>query len=175
MGTLDEGWDEDDDSVEINVLDQQAWQILKSGKVAAFNAFRAENPGHKPNLDGFYVDVNSHDLSGINLSEASLRDARFLGCRLVAANFMGAQLTRANLNGANLTETNFTGATMERALLCGTTCDHTLFVACRLVEADFRLALNRNSNFEGADLHNADFNGSRGFEHLIVHHGPPGK
>jgi uncharacterized protein YjbI with pentapeptide repeats len=53
--------------------------------VAAWNAWRAENPNIRPDLRG--AVLNRTDLRGADLSEANLE---------------GAALTGANLSGANL-------------------------------------------------------------------------
>jgi uncharacterized protein YjbI with pentapeptide repeats len=60
--------------------------LLKQG-VAAWNAWREENPG---------VDV---DLSGANLSRATLFYAKLSGADLSKAILIGADLSGANLSG----------------------------------------------------------------------------
>jgi len=67
--------------------------LLKKG-VAAWNAWRDENPGTRP------------DLSEANLREANLREANLSGTNLRGANLREAGLSKANLSGADLSGAN---------------------------------------------------------------------
>jgi hypothetical protein len=83
--------------------------LLRKG-VAAWNAWRRENPDIHPNLAGASlsgVDSTKYDLRGAvgaNLSDADLSRAR-----LHKSNFFGADLTKADLRRANFSGADLSG------------------------------------------------------------------
>lgn len=83
--------------------------LLKKG-VAAWNAWRRDNPGIRP-------DFSRADLRGVNLTPPD--DMGFSVADLRRANFNGADLRGANLIGANFGGADLSGATLagqKRAL-----------------------------------------------------------
>jgi hypothetical protein len=88
--------------------------LLKQG-VAAWNAWRRENPDVRPNLSEVYLwgaDLSGADLSGADLSGANLTHAN-----LNRANLNGAILEKAVLEYVDLMEANLSGADLSRAWL----------------------------------------------------------
>jgi uncharacterized protein YjbI with pentapeptide repeats len=57
------------------------------------------------------------NLRGINLKEANLADASFIGSDLSEANLQSSDLSRANFKQTQLDETDFTGATITDAYI----------------------------------------------------------
>jgi TIR domain/Pentapeptide repeats (8 copies) len=89
---------------------------LKQG-VAAWNAWREENPKIRPDLSK--ADLTGEDLSGANLSGAILSDANLTGAFLSGATLCDAILDEANLTGAYLGKANFSRAMLIEANLTG--------------------------------------------------------
>src|SRR5262245_5726754 len=96
--------------------------------VAAWNAWRRENPNIRPDLSN--ADLSGADLSGANLARANLREAILFKANLgradpVEANLRdhadlsGADLARANLREAVLFKADLTGADLSGADLSG--------------------------------------------------------
>ena len=91
--------------------------LLKQG-VAAWNAWRDENPDIRPDLSGADLsgaDLSEADLSGADLSGANLSGADLSGANLSGANLIEANLSEANLSGANLSGANLGGANLSEA------------------------------------------------------------
>jgi hypothetical protein len=107
--------------------------MLKQG-VAAWNAWRDENPDIRPDLIG--ADLSGANLSGVNLIEANLK---------------GADLSKADLSEANLREANLRGAYLGGA---------DLYVA-NLSRADLREADLMEADLWRADLSGANLSGGR--------------
>jgi uncharacterized protein YjbI with pentapeptide repeats len=138
---------------------------LRAG-VDGWNAWRGENPGTVPQLDG--ADLTGAALAGANLSAANLRGARLTGANLHAADLGGADLceawlcwtdlsdisavcvglVRADLTGADLSRANLYGARFAEANLTGAQLYGADLDEAHLEEADF---------FEGNALHLAHF------------------
>src|SRR5262245_5180224 len=100
--------------------------ILKKG-VAAWNAWRLENPGIHPDLSG----VDLYDGRGVNLYRADLRGADLRGARLYEANLIGA-----NLSGADLAGSELGGAHIIEAILSGANLSGANLSGAGLVETD---------------------------------------
>ncbi|TAH52943.1 MAG: pentapeptide repeat-containing protein [Betaproteobacteria bacterium] len=131
-----------------------------------WNAWRSENPGIAPQLDG--ADLAGAELEGANLSAAFLRGARLTGANLRTADLGGADLceawlcwtdlsgisavcagfVRADLTGADLSRANLYGASFAEANLTGAQLYGANLDEAHLEEADF---------FEGNALHLARF------------------
>ncbi len=82
--------------------------------VEAWNQWRRENPGIRPNLreaDLSRWDLGGANLSGAHLGEVNLFSSNLSGSDLRRANLVGVDLGEADLNGADLT-----GAWAARAL-----------------------------------------------------------
>jgi hypothetical protein len=115
---------------------------LKQG-VAAWNAWRHENPDIHP-------DLSEAKFRGANLSEAILGGANLRGANLNeailgGANLYAADLRKANLMMARLIAANLKGADLREAALCGA-----------LLSADFREANLSMANLAMANLFMAD-------------------
>lgn len=88
--------------------------------VTAWNAWKTENPGVKPDLQGAvlagadlrFADLSWTDLRGAVLIEANLSGANLTYVQLNAANLSSVALSGADLNGADLTNANLSLVTM---------------------------------------------------------------
>jgi len=80
--------------------------------VDAWNQWRAENPGVKPDLS--YAVMRGANLTLANLAGAALREAD-----LVLANLRGADLRHADLSGANFVGARLLGVDLAHANICG--------------------------------------------------------
>jgi uncharacterized protein YjbI with pentapeptide repeats len=109
----------------------------------AWNTWRQENPETDVELLGIKCSLVS--LSGVNFSDADLRQSQLVEADLSGANFVAACLIGINLYMSNLSGTDFRGADLRLANLGGTD----------LRGADLRLA-----NLSGADLRGADLRGA---------------
>jgi pentapeptide repeat protein len=141
--------------------------LLAQG-VAAWNAWRDENPDIVPDLTG--ANLNSAqlrrvNLTGANLSGAQLRVAYLRRANLIGADLRGADLgqahLRANLQGANLAkasliETNLRDANLREADLV-----EANLRGATLEAADLRKANLQKASLERADLHEANLSGAK--------------
>jgi uncharacterized protein YjbI with pentapeptide repeats len=119
---------------------------LKQG-VAAWNAWRDENPGIRP-------DLSKADFSGRDLRNANLGGARLIG----------TDLDNADLSGACLIDTDLDTANLSHAVLVGAECSsETDFSGARLVYANFSGLTLNGVRFINANLNRADLSGA----HLI--------
>ena len=121
--------------------------ILKQG-VAAWNAWRHENPDIRPDLSE--AILGGADLTGANLSGAFLNKAD-----LSYAKLPEADLTGANLSGADLTGANLSGAFLRRAFLVNAILDGADLSEANLSEASLNAA-----NLIGTDLSEAILGGA---------------
>jgi len=93
--------------------------LLRQG-VAAWNAWRDENPNIHP------------DLSEAYLSEANLGGANLGGADLYRVNLIEAKLSEADLSGADLSEANLGGADLQAAILIDTDFSGADLTGCRI-------------------------------------------
>lgn len=114
------------------MADPKQFAILREG-AAAWNRWRAENPGVVPQLR--YAD----------LREVRLQDANLNGADLSWANFRGADLTEAALSHCALREADLASVRMREA---------------DLSHADLRDADLRSSDLSRANLHGANLQGA---------------
>ena len=98
--------------------------LLKRG-VAAWSAWRQENPDVRPALSG--ANLIRANLSGANLRRAYLIGADLIGANLIMANLSGANLIRADLSGANLS-----GASLQAAAMVDTDLTGADLTGCRI-------------------------------------------
>jgi hypothetical protein len=128
--------------------------LLKKG-VAAWNAWRDENPDIRPDLGGANLrgaDLREADLSGANLTGADLG-----GANLFRADLSGANLSKANLSGADLSgQANLLGADLSGADLQSTQLDSADLRGVDLRNADLRRAILFGADLQGADLREAN-------------------
>jgi hypothetical protein len=117
--------------------------MLKKG-VAAWNAWRDENPNIFPDLSKETL-TNAHlsraNLFGATLIETNLAGADLSRARLTFANLIGAKLPGANLSGADLILTNLSDANLTDAIL--------------IDDANLREANLFGTNLSGANLTDA--------------------
>ena len=128
--------------------------LLKQG-VAAWNAWRAENPNVHPDL--ISADLSEADLLGADLCEADLAEANLCEADLAEANLCEADLAEANLCEADLAEANLCEADLAEANLCEADLKGANLKGAHLREADLRGAdlsgaILVEANFTGADL-----------------------
>jgi hypothetical protein len=112
--------------------------MLKQG-VAAWNTWRDENPGIRPDLGG--ADLRGANLVGADLRVADLRGARLAGADLGKANLTDVDLSNADLSGADLREAvlykaNLTGADLSGAELSRADLSLAPLVSADLTDAD---------------------------------------
>jgi uncharacterized protein YjbI with pentapeptide repeats len=108
--------------------------LLKQG-VDAWNAWRDENPGVRP-------DLSEANLQGVNLTGSDLTQRKVTEQKVTEANLQGANLTGADLTEANLIAANLKGADLIEAKL----------QRANLIEANLREADLTEANLQGADL-----------------------
>jgi hypothetical protein len=121
---------------------------LKEG-VAAWNAWREENPSIRPGL------ANA-DLSATCLDGADLRRADFTGANLTNTSLTAANLVDANLRGAHLGDANLGLAYLGRADLSGAYLCRAFLMQTNLSLADLSGAYVIRANFSKANLSRAN-------------------
>jgi uncharacterized protein YjbI with pentapeptide repeats len=133
--------------------------------VEAWNTWRSQWPSITPDLTG--VDLSGASLSGVDLSRASLnridlsqadlRRAKLSRSGLFNAQFNGARLEGADLIGANLEEAQFVEAKMSEAVLRHSTLEAANFLGADLRRANLGRIDGEDARFRRADLRGADF------------------
>jgi Pentapeptide repeats (8 copies) len=126
--------------------------LLKKS-VAAWNAWRDENPDIRPDLRG--ANLSRADLSTANLREADLRRADFREADLREADLRGANLSEANLRWAYLWRADLSNADLSGANLVKATLLQARLYDAKLGEADLSNTSVIEANFGGADLSGA--------------------
>ncbi|MFC1887167.1 pentapeptide repeat-containing protein [Thermodesulfobacteriota bacterium] len=114
-------------------MNPEHYDKLRKG-VVAWNKWRKENPGIKPDLERAV-------LSKVNLQKANLRKANLMG-----VDFTGTNLQKASLTGANL----------QKAFLPGVNLQEADLVEADLQNADLGRANLQKANFGGANLQKAN-------------------
>ncbi len=125
---------------------------------AAWNQWRAANPGVTPGLMGAdlrsaeYTQMDGIDLGGADLFQAQLQNAHLRKAdlhqadlrqaKLLECKFWGANLESARLDNAEVGTSDFTGANLTKASLRGVD----------LHRADLTAAEFRNAELQGANL-----------------------
>jgi uncharacterized protein YjbI with pentapeptide repeats len=123
--------------------------LLKQG-VAAWNAWRDENPDIRPDLSG--ADLRAAYLRRANLIGADLRGADLDGPQYeTGVDLSEANLTRADLRRASLSGADLTGANLRRANLV-----YAYLGDANLRRANLIGAWLNEANLRGADLREAD-------------------
>jgi hypothetical protein len=137
--------------------------LLTQG-VAAWNAWRDENPDIRPDLRGANLigaDLKGANLSGADLANVDLRVANLSNTNLSEANFSDGDLSGANLSEAYLSGANLSGANLSNADLSKANDRYgaRLIVAhlvTDLLVANLRVANLSNANLSGANLSGAN-------------------
>jgi uncharacterized protein YjbI with pentapeptide repeats len=125
---------------------------LKKG-VAAWNAWRKENPDIRP-------DLTRANLSKVNLSEANLSEANLGEANLEKANLEKANFRKANLKGANFKGIDLWWAYMREAKLFKAELSEEKLQIVDLSKDDLRRANLRGARLDGAYLRLADLSGA---------------
>ena len=134
----------------VAVPNHSHFEILDVGGVEAWNTWRDQNPGVKPDLRHAYL--LGCKLQGVNLSDCDLAGARMTEAFLYRANLDNASLDRATLQHVDLCEASLVGAklrgaNLEEAHLRGAKCLGADLSGASLVNAHLV-----ETNFEGANL-----------------------
>jgi len=146
--------------------------LLRQG-VAAWNAWRDENPNIHPDLSEAYLseanlggaNLGGADLYRVNLIEAKLSLANLIGGNLSGANLTGASLTmaslrEANLGGANLARASLREANLGGANLGGANLREAGLSEANLTRANLREAGLSEANLTRASLREANLGGA---------------
>jgi uncharacterized protein YjbI with pentapeptide repeats len=151
---------------------------LKQG-VAAWNAWRRENPTIQPDLQQanlirtkllgadlrqtnlFRADLTRAHLAGADLTGAYLFMANLFMVDLTAAALAGADLTRAHLFMANLSGANLTRAKLTRAKLFGAHLTGAHLLEADLTRADLERADLEATTLVGTNLEGANLTGCK--------------
>ncbi len=123
--------------------------ILKQG-VAAWNAWRDDNPDIRPDLCGA-------NLGDANLINANLRGADIIEANICHAALINTNLSRANLSGANLNSADLSKADLRGARLREANLSRASLREANLIEANLSGATLSRTNLDGANLREADF------------------
>ena len=117
---------------------------------STWNAWRAENPGQRPDLrDAVFAYVTLKD---INLAHSNLAGVSFLDATFTGANLDGARLLRANVDCVDFRRSNFKGADLTSVDVDGCSFDGASFVGADLSKATFTLTDFSGTDFTGARL-----------------------
>jgi hypothetical protein len=174
--------------------------LLMKG-VAAWNAWRHENPDIRPDLyqaslsgadlheaDLHEADLRGADLNVADLHEADLRGTDLMGAELFQANLsqadlMGAHLSeadlaianliRANLSGANLSGANPSWARLLWANLSGANLSGAYLVASTLLNTDLRGANLTDCRIHGISAWRLKLEGAKQQNLIITHQDEP--
>src|SRR5215813_4328223 len=144
--------------------------MLKQG-VAAWNAWRYQNPNIRPDLTN--ADLSETSLSGAKLAQANLREADLSGANLREADLSGADLggaylLQANLSGADLREADLRQADLRQAGLRGATLSEAYLFKADLSGAYLSRAKLIAAHLFKADLSGADLRGVNLFAARLV-------
>lgn len=142
-------------------------KLIKEGS-KPWNEWRHENPEITPDLSGADLTeatlgeanlTNANliraDLSGADLIEARLSQANLIGANLIRANLNFADLVDASLRDANLSRANLRRADLTAARLIGANLSTAFPAWAKLIDANFERA-----NLSKADLSHADLSGA---------------
>src|SRR5438552_2320390 len=88
--------------------------LLKQG-VAAWNAWRIENPNIRSDLSG--ADLSLANLTGADLRRADLRGADLEGVPLLRADLTGADLTGCRIYGVSAWNLKLAGAKQQNLVI----------------------------------------------------------
>ncbi len=149
--------------------DSEHLEKLQEG-VAAWNAWRQENPEIKPDLGGLDLtdpvfrgtplwinDGQYIGISGIDLSHSLLRGANFSGALCRNANFSGSSFQDANFSEANFYNAIFSDVECQHANFSGSDCSWASFSDAKCAWSNFSGAVCVRTNFSGANCNSANF------------------
>ena len=130
-------------------------KIVEQG-VLVWNAWRKENPGMIPNLNG--IDLSGQDWSGADFSRTDFVKANLEGINLENAILTGAKdpsgvdIGRSYFDGANLKNANLNHADLRRAILIGTDLSGATLFGANLSASDLTNAIFIDAKLKGANL-----------------------
>jgi uncharacterized protein YjbI with pentapeptide repeats len=137
--------------------------LLNKG-VAAWNAWRDENPNILPDFSGANLGgahLAGASLRGANLSGANLSEVLLTQADLSMADLSGANLNGAHLSGANLSEADLSGAHLFDAYLFGANLARAKLSGAHLIGANLTRADLSKADLSGANLFNANLHEAR--------------
>lgn len=108
--------------------------------VTAWNRWRAEHPGVRP------------DLGKLHLVHRKMKGADLYAADLRGADLTGTDLTGADLRRANLAEAKLGGATLKKALILRANLAGASLRGADLTQADLREAILKEADLQKADL-----------------------
>jgi len=124
-------------------------EILKQG-VEAWNNWRKKKPLTIPDLsDTHFIGEN---LSGVDLSQTYLYEAKFICANISGANLSGADLGEAYLGASNISRANLSGANLHRTNLNGADLSCTDLLRASLLDANLYKAVLTEAKLNSADL-----------------------
>jgi uncharacterized protein YjbI with pentapeptide repeats len=149
------------------MADDELVALLKTNK-NAFGRWRLENPQLRPDLTGADLSAASlrrtflfeADLSGANLTQAILSGANLSETDLSRADLSAANLRRANLSEADLSRANLTWADLSTADLSGANLSEASLHEANLRRANLFEADLIRANLTWADLSAANLSGA---------------
>ena len=127
--------------------------ILIQRGVEAWNAWRAREPYSRPNL-------RRADLSGADLQDVDLHEAKLGGANLSGADLQGANLSEAELSGTNLSGADLQGADLREAELREANLSGADLQGASLSEAELSGANLSGADLQGANLRQAKMSGA---------------
>jgi uncharacterized protein YjbI with pentapeptide repeats len=156
---------------------QEQVEILRQG-TEIWNQWRKENPDEIIDLSG--ADLSRASLPDVNLSGAALGTVNFeganlrganltlvragalvLGVSLIGSSYLGAiNFNGADLSEANLNGSNFIGGTFVKANMTGCSLIHTNLLSANLSKANLAHSVLRFTGLTGAKLCDATLNGA---------------
>jgi hypothetical protein len=106
-------------------------------------------------------DLSDFDLSGRNLRNLDLKDAKFLRSNLSRGDLTASRLMRAEMAEADLSRAQMARVDLTRANLAQADLTFTNLSYAKLEGAKLRYALLTRSNLTGANLSDADLGGAQ--------------
>ncbi len=131
------------------MADREHLKILKTG-VAAWNAWRREDPDLRPDLSG--ADLKGAQLVAADLVLTNLANAHLRGANLQAVNLGSASLLNANLAGANLASAHLEGTNLAKGNLTEAVLEGTDFDSVDLQGAQLARARMSFTGIKACDL-----------------------
>ncbi len=159
------------------LADHQAW--LESGgeqgrraDLSGANLSRASLPGvDLRGADLREANLSSADLTGAHLRDAELSGANLSDARLPGAHLQGARLIWANLRGAHLAGADLTLADLSLADLSAADLTRARLPRACLRQANVQGAQLPDADLAGAELAGADFRRAAGLNQTQLHRG----
>jgi|GEM_PF-3972223 uncharacterized protein YjbI with pentapeptide repeats len=134
--------------------------------VDSWNKWRSGDTNIRPVLCGYsFTDLDIRDLTGLNLSQADLRncnfgDISFRGANFKNADLRGAEMLNANWEGAIFDYANMQGQTLVKMKFQNCSFENTNLTGACLKDSSFIRAKFPGAIFTDACLERADFRGS---------------